>query len=64
MTMELRFQQRPVSESVEFYVKLTTALIFVVLVAAWSKKIKGWLPPGPFSFPIIDHLHMLGALPH
>jgi len=63
-TMELEFPQRPVSESVEFYVKFASALLFVVLVAAWSKKRKGRLPPGPFPLPIIGNLHMLGALPH
>jgi cytochrome P450 len=34
------------------------------LVAAWSKKRKGRLPPGPFPLPIIGNLHMLGKLPH
>jgi len=67
MAVELGFQQRPVSESVEFNVTLTTALIFVVLVAVWgffSRRSKAGLPPGPFPLPIIGNLHMLGELPH
>eukprot|EP00253_Pinus_taeda_P025080 PITA_25080 len=51
----------------EFCITLVTALLFVVLVAAWSnlsRKRKGRLPPGPFSLPIIGNLHMLGKIPH
>lgn len=54
-------------EFVEFCITLVTALLFVVLVAAWSnlsRKRKGRLPPGPFSLPIIGNLHMLGKIPH
>jgi hypothetical protein len=61
-TMQLEFPQWLVSESIDFYVKLATALLFVVLVAAWRKRRKGTMPPGPFSLPIIDNIHMLGVL--
>jgi hypothetical protein len=61
-TIQLEFPQWLVYESVDFYVKLATALLFVVLVAAWRKIRKGTMPPGPFSLPIIDNFHMLGVV--
>jgi hypothetical protein len=61
-TMQFEFPEWLVSESVDFYVKLTTALLFVVLVAAWRKIRKGTIPLGNFLLPIIDNLHMLGVV--
>eukprot|EP00253_Pinus_taeda_P012686 PITA_12686 len=75
--MELGFHQFPVSWNVGNYfdIKLLSAFIFVLTVAAWSfffrrrngksgSMPKGRLPPGPFPLPIIGNLHLLGDLPH
>eukprot|EP00253_Pinus_taeda_P019000 PITA_19000 len=65
--MELGFQEQSISESVGFYFKLATSLLFFVLLTAWSfssNKRKGRLPLGPIPLPIINNLDMLGDLPN